>query len=457
MLWQPWAQLRSAWESIRGSYWALPGAMTVVAAGLALLTVEVERRHGSWMLLPTVGSAEVARSVLVTIAGSMITVTGVVFSITIVALTLASNQFGPRLLRNFMRDRGNQLVLGTFISTFVFSLLTLRVVGLVQGENTFVPQIATLGSMGLALLSMGVLIFFIHHAANSLQASTVIGEVAEEIREQIDVVYPERLDPEQRDARDPEQDAGVDSPPDVVVRTPEAGYVRVVDRDTAIDIARACDGVVRVCSLAGHFVMAGGVLAEIRFEAEAPGDRATAGDGGGDREFDAADLEWKLSSCFAMGWHRTGVQDVDFLLHQLVEIAQRAMSSGINDPRTARSCIRFLCDALVRLGSRKLPPARRCDEDGTVRLVEKERSFEQHARPPLSALRVAARGHPEVAAELLEMIAVAAQQLPWLSRRRVLRALSEEIAEDAQRHLEAAPDARLVEDARKRALEALQE
>ncbi len=133
-----------------------------------------------------------ARAVLSTIAGSMITVAGVVFSVTIVALSLASNQFGPRLLRNFMRDRGNQIVLGTFVATYLYCLLVMRTVQGMDGSQ-FVPHLSVTVAILMAVASLGVLIYFIHHVAVSIQAPELIANVAHELHEAIDRLFPEEL------------------------------------------------------------------------------------------------------------------------------------------------------------------------------------------------------------------------------------------------------------------------
>ena len=182
-------RLRAAWETIRTTYWAVPSVMALTALALSVGMIQLDRTLTpkllgtlSWVYT---GGPEGARAVLSTIAGSMITVAGVTFSITIVALTLASQQFGPRLLRSFLRDLGNQIVLGTFVSTFVYCLLVLRTV---RGNDDaqFVPHLAVTLGVVLAMLSLGVLIFFIHHVSTSIQASQIIASVAADLEASID-------------------------------------------------------------------------------------------------------------------------------------------------------------------------------------------------------------------------------------------------------------------------------
>ena len=184
------------WDSITSSLWFVPSGMTVGAVVLSVIAVYADTLvqpdiiDGVWSFYS--GGAEGARELLSTVASSMITVAGVVFSITIVALTLASQQFGPRLLRNFRRDTGNQLVLGTFIATFIYCLLVLRVVRGSDGES-FVPAISVSLAVLLAMASLAVLIFFIHHAALSIQATTIIDRVHQELDACAERLFPEAL------------------------------------------------------------------------------------------------------------------------------------------------------------------------------------------------------------------------------------------------------------------------
>jgi uncharacterized membrane protein len=189
-------RMMSWWQDLRSNYWALPGGMTFLAATMAILLPEVDAQRNREIAHQTPwiysGGADGARLVLGTIAASTITVAGTTFSITIAALTLASSQFGPRLLRNFMRDTGNQIVLGTFIGTFLYCLLVLRRVQSVE-ETIFVPYIATSVALLMAVASIVVLIYFIDHAAASIQASHVIASASGELERAIDRIFPETM------------------------------------------------------------------------------------------------------------------------------------------------------------------------------------------------------------------------------------------------------------------------
>ena len=232
-------RLRAFWESVRTTYWAVPSLMAVIAIGLSVAMIHVDEVLTpkfigtlSWVYT---GGPEGARAVLSTIAGSMITVAGVTFSITIVALTLASQQFGPRLLRSFLRDLGNQIVLGTFVSTFLYCLLVLRTV---RGNDDaqFVPHLAVTLGVLLAMLSLGVLIFFIHHVSMSIQASQIIANVAGDLEGAVARLFPEQLGQERaprhrehdRSPRRLRRDASA-------VPADSNGYVQAIDEARADD------------------------------------------------------------------------------------------------------------------------------------------------------------------------------------------------------------------------------
>lgn len=179
------AHLLEYWERIRSSFWFVPGILTGAAVTLASVTVALDESAtvGEWMAGQNwayTGGAEGASLVLSTVAGSMITIAGVVFSMTLVVLSLASSQLGPRLLRTFMRDTKNQVVLGAFIATFVYCLLVLRTIRRAE-DVAFVPHLSVTIGVLLAIGSLGILIYFIHHVSISIQADEVVARVHDEL------------------------------------------------------------------------------------------------------------------------------------------------------------------------------------------------------------------------------------------------------------------------------------
>jgi len=210
--------LRAIWAGLRESLWFVPTLMVLGAIGLALGMVELSAAVGTealgrWPRIFGVG-ADGSRSMLSAIAGSMITVAGVIFSITMVAVTQASTQYSPRVLRNFMRDRANQGVLGVFVGIFAYCLVVLRTI---RGgaEGAFVPSLAVVMGMPLAMVGVGVLIFFVHHIATTLQAEEVAARIASDAGSAVEALYPEtaddELEPATGDAR-PRADDGQGSP-----------------------------------------------------------------------------------------------------------------------------------------------------------------------------------------------------------------------------------------------------
>lgn len=258
------SRLTELWDSLLTSYWFVPTLMTAAAVLLAAATVNIDR-HLPYDWITEVswgwgelwgGGAEGAREVLSVVASSVITVAGVVFSITVASLTLASQQFGPHLLRNFMRDRGNQVTLGTFLATFVYSLWVLRTVR----SGQFVPNLSVMISLALGLVSVGVLIFFIHHISSSLQAESVAGAVAAELKQVMFQLYPEGLEGAGELAEEeaaPFEHSGEPLP----VRAGRSGYLQLVQTDKLVRLAAQEDVQVEVLARPGDFITTGRTLA----------------------------------------------------------------------------------------------------------------------------------------------------------------------------------------------------
>ncbi|MBA3415826.1 MAG: DUF2254 domain-containing protein, partial [Chloroflexia bacterium] len=251
-------RIRSWGHNLRDGLWFVPALMTSVAVVLALLLVRVDQRllldrraEAMWLFG---GGAEGARGVLTAISSTMITVTGVVFSITIVALQLASSQFTPRVLRSFTGDRGNQIVLGAFISTFTFALLVLRAVrSATEDGQTFVPSVSVTMAIALTLASIGLLIYYIHHAARSIQAAVVIDRAANDALGVIDGLFPADVG----HPVDPAAEFPLLTAPGTPVRSVGSGYVQAINADSLFDLADRDQLVVRLEPRIGEFVLPG--------------------------------------------------------------------------------------------------------------------------------------------------------------------------------------------------------
>jgi len=363
--------------------------MAAVAIVLSYLLVQVDTwidaaalRKFGWVYA---SGPEGARAILSAIASSMITVAGLTFSITMLTLQLASSQFGPRLLRNFMRDRGNQLVLGTFIATFVYCLLVLRTVRGTE-DSHFVPHVAVAFGLLLALGSIAVLIFFIHHIATSIRIETLLEQLGAETRSAIDLLYPDRigLDPPAA-AMEPERQIPSDFGSRVrIIRSGHGGYVQRVDVDALTKQATERALIIKIVARPGSFLKCGDPLLACY-----PPERATD---------DAAD--W-LRKVIVIGQERSPEQDLEFSIRRIVEIAQRALSPGINDPTTALYCIDRLGETLARLAERDVPSALRFDEKGQLRVIAEAYSLDELACPAFAAIARYGMADADVIAHLL--------------------------------------------------------
>ncbi len=397
------------WEALRTTFWLVPTILVLVAGLLFLLTFEIDwavyHKHltlPSWIVA---GSADAGRQVLIAIAAAVITVVGVVFSITIVALTLASQQFGPRMMRNFVRDLGNQLTLGIFVSTFVYSILT--TVAITNGPHgTFVPHLSITVSEALMLVDLAVLIYFIHHIAKSIQLPEVIASIARDLFRAIDAELPETAP-----ATPPLPAGGGKSLSELLVLIEEhgapvaanaSGYLQFVGYAQLVEIAARTDSVIRLEHSPGHFLVAGRPLATV-WPRRAAGQVATA-----------------LAKAHVTGPHRTLMQDPVFAIDQLVEIAIRALSPAVNDTFTALTCIDWLSAGLSRVSTRPLTEGVYRDRSGRVRLLANDPSYARMVNRAFDKVRQAAHGMPAVIIRMIDALATIADETSSAERRRVL-------------------------------------
>lgn len=293
----------------------------MVGGGLALGLVYVDRRFvadisTNWPEWLTAGP-EAARQLLSAITGSMITVTGVVFSITIVSLSLASNQFSPRVLRSFMRDRVNQLVLGVLVGVFTYGLIVLQSVR--SDSLVFVPQVALWGGILLSLVALGFLIAFLHHTAVSIQASEIVARLTKETVHALRSMrssHPVPAAPGSHVAP---------GEPSFVVPSPGTGYIQDISLTELDETARRLDVTLAIEHGVGDFAIEGRPLV-----------RAHGAD-----SLAASDIA-EVQGCFGLNAYRTIDQDPAFGMRQIVDIALKALSPGINDTTTAIHCIDYL-------------------------------------------------------------------------------------------------------------------
>ncbi len=341
-------------EYLRTSLWVIPaaGASLAVLAGFGTIALD----HATGAELGFTGGADAARSVLSTIAAAMITFTGLVFSITIVALQLASGQFSPRVMRTFLRDNSSKVALATFVATFSYAFTVLRAT---RADD--VPGISVNVAIVLIFASVAVFIRYIDHTAHAIRAAAIIDAVADETRASVERLYPADAGPV---AAMPELD---DDDMIVVANSRGPGVVTGFDGERIVSRAAAAGGLVVLHAGVGDFVPTGAPLLHLH----RTDPRACA-----------------VETCVALGRERTMQQDVAFGLRQLVDLAAKALSPGINDPTTAVQAIDQLHDLLRRLATRPLPLGRMTDGDGVVRFVFPTMRWDDYVSLAVDEIRI---------------------------------------------------------------------
>jgi uncharacterized membrane protein len=330
-------RLRSAAYALRGGFLIRPLVIAVVLGlcGAVLSSVEeAAPRLSAWIpaeLFPSHEDAQVAQVILSVIATSTMTVVSIVFAILLMTLTLASMQFSPRILISFVRDRGTQWTLGIFLGTFSYCLAALPAARSLP--HPFAPVLTVLGAMLLALVSVGWLLFFIHHISHAISVNHIVDRIARETEEVIDTLMPHPRTRHDRAAANQ-----VAEGPEFAILNEVSGYIRFIDTRRLLAFARMHHLRVRVTRRVGHFVPAGVPLLMVSRRTRL--DRHHAVD---------------LTGAFDIGPMRTLQQDVEFGVIQIVDIALRAISPAVNDPSTAISCIDQLTRVLIRWIDRHPP------------------------------------------------------------------------------------------------------
>jgi uncharacterized membrane protein len=404
------AYLQGDWrrEALRTNLWVVPAAEALDVSGLFVATYLVDRDayHGglhlpSWVLS---GTADSARQILTAVAAAIITVVGIVFSITIVALTLASTQFGPRMLRNFIRDRGTQVTLGTFVATFFYTILTLVSVGS-GSTGEFVPHLSITVALMLTVADLAVLIYFLNHVASMIQLPQVIAGIAGDLAREIgSECHGEPVVFGVGATRGPTSVALLEriQASGAVIRTPSSGYLQVIRHDSLLKIATSADAVIHLPYRPGHFLVRGQTLASV-WPAEA-----------------APYVERNLQRGHVTGPYRTLTQDISFGFDQLVEIALRALSPAVNDTFTAMTCTDWIGDCLCRISTTWQPQQIRRDETGHIRVIAYQADFERLVERAFEKIRQAADGMPAVMIRQLDALTKILEQTPDRPRQRVL-------------------------------------
>jgi len=394
--------------------------MVVVAGAAAVLAVHFPLRQGEdpvWFLYS--GNAEDAPQFLSSLVTAMITMATLVVSITMVVLTLAAQQLGPRLIRSFMADRRTQVTLGLFVATVVYLLIVLRST---YGGTNKVPNLAVTGGTALVLLCLVALLVFVHHLARSIVVDTIIDRVGEALDADVERLLP---------AADFEAHAEPSTRPreggaPLVVH--HSGYVQAINHHGMVEIAKEADAMIELSLKPGRHVIEGGVLAWI-----APPDAATS------------EVRTKLEKCLVLGGERASIQDLETSIRQLVEVALRALSPSINDPFSAMAVVDRLTESLRKIMQRGTSQCVWTDDDGTIRLLAPGSTFADTVEEAFRQVRQHSQNQPAVLIRLVEGLGQLLAQAN-ATQRRVLQKEIEIILETGRRHIAQKEDLKVLEE-----------
>jgi uncharacterized membrane protein len=420
------ARLRTFWRNLRSSLWALPLLMVIAAAVAAIFAVRFSITQGEdpvWFLYS--GGAEQAPQFLSNLVTAMITMATLVVSITIVVLTLAAQQLGPRLIRSFMSDRRTQITLGLFTATVVYLLLVLRST---YGDTDSVPNLAVTIGTALVLLCLLALLVFVHHLARSIIADTTIDRVGETLDSDVERLLPKSDFREQPiPAETPREDG-------MALKLHGCGYVQAVDYKRLTSIAADADAAIELAIKPGDHVVAGGIFAWVT-------------------PVHVADdnLRETLEECLVFARARDSADDLLTSIRQLVEVALRALSPSINDPHTAMAAIDRLTESLSKMMRRGSPKRVWRDDEGRVRLITARSDFPDWLDAAFRQIRQHAIAHPAVLTRVVEGLGKLLVQANELQRHALISQIDIVLA-TARRAIEQSDDLAPLEKAARNAL-----
>lgn len=387
------------WTEFRDSFWFLPLVLNLTAVVLGLMIPYLESRIElgkvdslEWML-STAGSA---RSILAALAGALITETTMIFSVTMVSLSMTVSQYGSQPLRTFMTRSVSQLTLGMFLGTSIYCLLVLFWVQ-EGGGVTFVPHLSVVFALVLTVVNHLLFIYFLHQVATSLQSNVVAKSIADDLSRTIERLYQgEARSKPGQDIRSVEEFEAIlsEQPYQSVIRSQIEGYLQVLDLDALLTIARHENVVFRLHTMPGDFLRVGADLASVYSE----------------EQFDQSRMGDYFRQTLVLGSRRTPNQDVESAVWELVEVAVRALSPGINDPVTAMICINYLGANLVRLLNCLPVEARRFDEHGQLRLIVPTVKFADVVDVGFSQIELYGRDNPTILLRLLDQMGLMLSQ-----------------------------------------------
>lgn len=381
------------WNELKGTFWFVPVLLITLSILLAIgmvyidqITTFSQEGLGQYFF---VNNEYSARSILSTISGAMIGVAGTVFSVTLVALVLASSQLGPRLIKNFMYVRLNQIVLGSYISTYLYCLIVLNAIQ-ENSDYTFIPTLSIFLAIIAAIVNIILLIVFIHGVAMSIQTGKVISDISSSVSKQVRVLFPEKMDNE----ADTEPDLQVDAIKSeyaniVTLRSPKNGYLQYIDRESLLKVMTNSDSFFELNYKLGDYLVEDIEIGKLYTN----------------EKFEEGKLE-KILYHFFIGKTRTTHQDLEFAILQMVEVGVRALSPGVNDPFTAIACIDNLTAIMCYLTKVKFPSKYWVDDNKKLRLIAEALDFESVLDAAFNQIRQFSEGNTAVNIRLMEALVI---------------------------------------------------
>lgn len=398
------AKVRNGWENLKATLWFEPSLLAVAAFVLSFITLTLDIRYATsqhplaaWLFG---GTPDAAQALLTMIAGTLVTSVSIAFSITIVAIQVAATQFSPRVLRTTLTDdRGNHLVLGAYIATFVYSLLVLRQTrNATDTDPGFIPVFSVAIVLGLALVCLALLIYFIHHISELLQVAFIIDRIHNETVDEIERGFP---DQDRADLLDPPfvthlvAKAKHAVPLGGYICSDTAGFLRSIDYETLFGATDGSGTWLWVRPCVGEYIPRGSVLIEY----------------GEDTRLDP-DQHSVVRTAFVLDRERSLYQDALFGVRQLADIALKALSPAINDPTTAEYCLSALGDIVGRTAGRPFPPFEQQGPRGRTRFFFSTPTWEDFVDTAFSQIRRQAVQDVHVTAYVLSVLHAVIQRVP---------------------------------------------
>lgn len=378
------------WEKLLTTIWFVPALIStgllIFAIGLFIIDQQFDAHNWSWTSTLQIGTVGI-RQVLSVTTSAIISLTGVVFSISVVALTLAANQFGSKILYNFLRDEKNKVVLGLLIGSFLYGLALLSVIDTHTDSSQQIPIISVIGSLLITILAVIGMIYFIHNISTTIQADQIISLIGQELNQAIEETLLDLDDRHTIQSAKQKWDIATHAMPVETIYAATSGYVEFIDLDKLNKIAEKESQHIELLLRPGEFIIESAPIIRI-YDNEGIGENYTN----------------LVRLCVSLGRKRTPFSDIEYAIMQLLQIAVRALSPGMNDSLTAISCIDWLSSSLGRMANKRFPYHYLEDQNGIIRIKKPEFGFADAVDTMFHPLRQNASGNEMVMIHLLETI-----------------------------------------------------